>query len=83
MRTLLFTPDFEKALKKLDPSIQNQILKRIQKIIQMPGLGKPLHAPLANHFSERIGAYRVIYTFSSETITFSFLDHRDNVYKKR
>lgn len=83
MRQPVFTPDFDKALQKLDSSIRKLVLKRIEKTLRNPELGKPLHAPLAGYFSERVLSYRIIYRFSAQTVTFTFLDHRDRVYSKR
>lgn len=82
MRSFTTTPTFDKFLEKLDVSAKKQILKRMQKIVQMPELGKPLHASLANHFSERVWKYRIIYTFSDERVLFVYLEHRDFAYKK-
>lgn len=81
MRSFLTTPIFDKTLSKLDSAIQKQILKKMQKIVEMPELGKPLHASLANHFSERVWKYRIIYTFTPERVCFVYLGHRDVVYR--
>lgn len=82
MRQPVFTPDFDKALQKLDNALRKLVLKRIQKILEKPELGKPLHAPMQGYFSERVLSYRIIYRFSIQTVTFTFLDHRDDVYSK-
>ncbi len=81
MRTHSTRPRFDDQFKKLDQSIQKMILKRMQKIIEKPELGKPLHAPLNNHFSERIDKYRIIYFYDNENVTFMYLDHRDKVFR--
>lgn len=81
MHSFSTTPTFDKQLSKMDPEIQRRILKRMQKIIDKPELGKPLHAPLQNHFSERILRYRVIYTFTAQHVIFRYLDNRDHVYE--
>ncbi len=82
MRTFSTTTAFDKQLKKLDSSAKSKIIKRMQKIIGNPELGKPLHAPLTNHFSERLEKYRLIYTFDSEQVTFVYLEHRKKAYEK-
>jgi mRNA-degrading endonuclease RelE of RelBE toxin-antitoxin system len=82
MRSFSTTTAFDNQLKKLDSSIKSKIIKRMQKVIEKLELGKPLHAPLVNHFSERIEKYRIIYTFNQEQVTFVYLDHREKVYGK-
>ena len=82
MRELIISDGFREALEKLDGHHQEVVLKRIDKIRLMPELGKPLHAPLTNHFSERVEKYRIIYTFNPEQVIFVYLDHRGKVYGK-
>lgn len=71
---------FKKEYKKLDRRQQELIDKKIQKIIELPGLGKPLRAPLQNFKSERIEKLRIIYTLEGKTIKFSWIDDRGHVY---
>ncbi len=82
MRAFSTTRSFDAKLKKLDSSTKAKIIKRMQKVIENPELGKPLHAPLTSHFSERIEKYRIIYTFNPEQVIFVYLDHRSKVYGK-
>ncbi len=81
MRTFSTKPIFDEPFEKLDNSIKQHLIKRMPKIIEKPELGKPLHSPLQNHFSERIEKYRIIYTFMAEHVTFVYLDHRDKVFR--
>ncbi|MBI4043419.1 MAG: type II toxin-antitoxin system RelE/ParE family toxin [Candidatus Diapherotrites archaeon] len=82
MRSFSTKPTFDKQLKKLDQSTSGMVLKRMEKIMGRPELGKPLNAPMQNYFSERIGKYRVIYRFTADHVTFVYLDHRDHVFSR-
>ncbi len=82
MRVASTKPVFDKQLSKLDPQTRDVILKRMQKIIENPELGKPLHAPQQNHFSERVEKHRIIYTFTLEEVIFVFIEHRDKVFNR-
>ncbi len=59
---------FKKGYKKLDHRQQELIDKKIQKIIELPELGKPLRAPLSNFKSERTEKLRIIYTLEGKTV---------------
>lgn len=71
---------FKKEYKKLDRRQQELIDKKIQKIIELPELGKPLRAPLQNFKSERIEKLRIIYALEGKTIKFAWIDDRGHVY---
>ncbi|MFH1750564.1 MAG: type II toxin-antitoxin system RelE/ParE family toxin [Candidatus Micrarchaeota archaeon] len=80
MRPFALTSEFENSLKKLDKNQQRLILKRMDKILEMPDLGKPLHAPMQNYRSERVEKFRIIYAVRGESIYFAFLANRKHVY---
>lgn len=80
MYTVRFTDRFKKEYKKLDSSMQVMVDKKIIKISEQPQLGKPLHAPLQNHSSERVAHLRIVYTLTAEEITLQWIDGRDHVY---
>jgi len=48
------TKKFDKEFEKLDSFHQQLVLKKMQKVVEMPQLGKPLHRPMQNLRSERI-----------------------------
>lgn len=81
MHPFVLTKEFENSLKKLDKNQQRLILRRMDKILQMPELGKPLHAPMQNYRSERIEVFRIIYSQKGDTIYFAFLEHRKTAYR--
>ena len=75
-----YSGKFLAQLKKLDRHQKELVFKRIEKVLQNPQLGKPLHAPLANYLSERLENYRIIYKIKGGTVEFTWLDPRDKVY---
>ena len=76
-----FSEKFLDQVKKLDRHRKELIYKRIEKILAMPELGKPLHSPLSDYKSERLEKYRIIYKIKGEKIIFAWLDHRKHVYE--
>lgn len=72
---------FKKEYGKLDAWQQKLVAKKMAKIISQPELGKPLHAPLQNFWSERIEKLRIIYTIEGTTIKFAWIDNRGHVYE--
>ncbi len=80
MVDILYTDKFEKEIKKLDSSIKAKVIKKIEKIIQDPKIGKPLRYDLKGERAIYVRPYRVIYHFSQNTITFLRVEHRKSVY---
>lgn len=76
-----FSDRFKKQYKKLDHRQQEVVRKKIQKVAENPGLGKPLHAPLQNYSSERVENLRIIFAKRGDLIEFLWLDDRDHVYE--
>ena len=81
MQPFCLSADFERALKKLDKRQKEIILKKMQKIIENPEFGKPLHKPMQNYKSERAEKLRIIYTMKGESVIFAFLEHRQKAYR--
>lgn len=72
-------------LNKINPTIQQRIIKKLQwlednfeNIIPLP-----LTANLSGFYKIRIGDYRVIYTFqvNNKIITVHEIDHRKDIYE--
>ncbi len=84
--TLSFTPEAQKAFKKLDPSIQKEIFKFFRtKVLatQNPfAFAKPLRHHLFFFYRYRVGNYRVICTINENEliITVFKTGHRREVY---
>ncbi len=75
------TPQFEKQLNKYDKRLKRIVIKKMEKIIEKPLLGKPLHKPLQNYRSERVEKLRIIYTIKEGKVCFVYLQHRKKVYR--
>ena len=80
MTSFSITPTFEKQFDKMDKRLQQLVLKKMDKVVRQPELGKPLHKPMQNRFGERVEKLRIIYTFAENHVTFLYFDHRDRVY---
>ena len=78
-----YAEDFEEALFKLDRNKRLLLLKRIEKILETPTLGKPLHAPLHGFRAERFENMRIVYSVNeaTRTVTLVLLDYRKSVYR--
>ncbi|MBS3061957.1 MAG: type II toxin-antitoxin system RelE/ParE family toxin [Candidatus Diapherotrites archaeon] len=71
---------FKKEYKKLDGRQQQLVKKKIDKIVENPEVGKPLHAPLQNFKSERIENLRIVYTIEGTLIKFAWIEDRGHAY---
>lgn len=82
MYELIFKKPAKKFLKKLDKSIQERILEKLNLLNANPKLGKPLIGNMAGFWSLRIGKIRVLYQISeSELIIYVMnVGHRKSVY---
>jgi addiction module RelE/StbE family toxin len=79
---LVYTAEFKKDIRKIkDQSCQVKISKVIQKIIENPGIGKPLKYELTGLKSIRITKSRLIYEVQGDTVILHKFEHRKNVYK--
>jgi mRNA interferase RelE/StbE len=69
-----------KELQKLEKQVQEQILKRLERLSENPELAKPLGNVFKNYFSEHVGKYRIIFSIKENTIIVAKIAHRKNVY---
>lgn len=72
----------DEILHKSDKNLREQVFKKIDKILKLPELGKPLRYGLHGLRSERIGVFRLIYEIKGDLIIFHTLEHRKKVYRK-
>jgi addiction module RelE/StbE family toxin len=62
MYEIYATAHFSKAFRKLDNNVQDRIHKKIiEKLIEDPYAGRPLHGMLEGKCRLRVGDYRVVY----------------------
>ncbi|NCN82426.1 MAG: type II toxin-antitoxin system RelE/ParE family toxin [Candidatus Pacebacteria bacterium] len=85
MYGIQFTRSAKKSFSKIAKQEQVRIAKAIEKLAVDPTIGKPLQGVLKNHWSLRIGSYRVIYVIFKERLLVIVFDvgHRREVYKER
>ena len=80
-----FTADGASDLRKLDPSLQRRILRRLQWLAGNFTAITPetLGGSLAGFFKFRIGNYRVIYTVddTKQLIVVHMIGHRSKIYR--
>ena len=81
MYTVLQTPKFEKAFRKLDSELQRRISSQLVDLEVQPETGKRLHGSLKGLFSLRIGDYRVVYEIRKEKVILHMVEHRRSVYE--
>ena len=80
MVDVIYTEKFEHDVKKVDNSIKEKIKKQIKKVIENPDIGKPLRYELKGERTIYIKPFRIIYSFSNNTIYFLRFEHRKGVY---
>lgn len=79
-----FTPESRRQLKKLDQSIQQTIIRKLEYFISTD---KPLSFAgyLIDHdigqYRFRIGDYRVIFDLEEDIIVIHSIGHRREIYK--
>jgi len=81
MHTVVQTPKFEKAFRKLDSELQRRISSQLLDLEVQPEAGKRLHGNLKGLFSLRIGDYRVVYEIRKDKVILHMVEHRRSVYE--
>jgi mRNA interferase RelE/StbE len=82
MWKIQYTQKAAKTIKKLNPSIQQNIKKGIDLIRTNPEIGKQLKGSLKGLRSLRHGEYRIIYKKESSQLIILIvaIGHRKNIY---
>ena len=82
IKNVIYTEKFERNVKSIkDGTMKQRVKKTIEKIIENPGIGKPLRFDLKGERTVYIKPYRLIYAVENENIIFLRFMHRDDVYK--
>lgn len=78
---ILLHPKAARFLQKTDPSIRDQLKKRLRELEESPEM-KGEHLKHSPFWRLRVGNYRAIYEIDSErrAITVLFIGHRRDVY---
>ena len=71
-----------RQLKKLDKSVQKQVIKGIEKISENPFLAKPLSNIFKNFRSEHIGKFRIVFSIKMNSVIIAKIEHRKKVYRE-
>ena len=79
--TVVQTPKFERAFRKLDSDLQRRISSQLLDLESQPETGKRLHGRLKGLFSLRVGDYRVLYEIRKEKVILHIMQHRRAVYE--
>ena len=80
MVEVIYTEKFEREFKKADSSVKDKVRKQIKKIIENPDVGKPLRYDLKSERTIYVKLFRIIYSYSNNTIYFLRFQHRKDVY---
>jgi len=80
MVEVIYTEKFEREFKKADSSVKDKVRKQIKKIIENPDVGKPLRYDLKGERTIYVKPFRIIYSYSNNTIYFLRFQHRKDVY---
>ena len=78
MVTVVYDKEFRKAVKKIkDSSIKDQVKKQIKKIVENPGIGKPMRFARKGTREVYIKPFRISYAYFDDKILFLTIYHKD------
>jgi len=80
---ILIDKKVEKQLPKLPKHFQNRFQREVDQLADIPYAGKQLKYDLKEHFSWRIGDYRIIYKINEDekSVFIELIGHRKNIYE--
>ena len=85
MYQVVFTPDAEADLARLDTPVAQRVLKKLRWLAQNLDVITPegLTGQWQGVFKLRVGDYRLLYTFdrTQQKVVVHFVKHRREVYK--
>jgi YafQ family addiction module toxin component len=84
MYDLLFTPTFEKQLKKIkskDPVLLERITSKLEEISEKPDHFKPLKNVLKGCRRAHIDSFVIIFEISSDRVIVHSISHHDDAYR--
>lgn len=74
---------FDKSMKKLkkkNPVLFKQIVKKLVEIVKNPERQKPLRQDLAGYRRVHFGSFVLVYTIRDDIIKIMSIDHHDKAY---
>lgn len=80
---VLFKEPAKRALERLDRVVRLRVFNALQRISEMPSVGKPLRGPLSGCRSFRVGDWRIVYEVHEKTVTVLVvgIGHRREIYE--
>ncbi len=78
-----FSKQFERSMKKLkkrNPTLFNQIKKKLIEIVEHPEHYKPLKHDLAGYRRIHFGSFVLVYTIRDNIVKIISIDHHDKAY---
>ena len=82
IRTVVYTEKFERDVKKVrDGLLKEKLEKQIRKVLEDPGVGKPLRYGLKGEWTVRVRPYRLIYAVKGDRLILLRFEHRKEVYE--
>ncbi len=82
IRRIRRTDKFERDVKSIkDKTIKEKVKKQIKKIIDNPGVGKPLRYDLHGEYSVYVKPFRLLYIVKDDSLILLRFRHRKVVYK--
>jgi mRNA interferase RelE/StbE len=82
---IVYSGEFERALrkwKKKDNHLFEQLVNKMERIVNDPTVGKPLRYTLKNRRRIHVNSFVIVYEFHNNELRFIDFDHHDKVYKK-
>ncbi len=82
-KSLVLERPAQKQLNRFPLHIHQKLIQALKKIKDNPLTGIKLHGELGAYFKLRVGDYRIVYSFNSDTNTVKVvkIEHRQGVYK--
>lgn len=82
-KSLVISKSAGKNLSKLPFTVHKRTIKALTQIQQNPIKGVKLHGELGEFYKLRMGNYRIVYQFDSDskTVIVVKIEHRQGVYK--
>ncbi len=81
---LLYLPGAARDVRELLASVAERARRGLERLAEIPRLGKPLQGELRPFWSYRVGDYRIVYEIRDEelVVLVVMLGHRREIYER-
>ncbi len=81
---LLYLPGAARDVRELPASVAERARRGLERLAEIPRLGKPLQGELRPFWSYRVGDYRIVYEIRDEelVVLVVMLGHRREIYER-